>query len=60
MRDIVLRLTNNEAALIFVMLEELALPTVAGESDERKAIVKPVLDSAMKKLKTPLKRRKVI
>lgn len=60
MRDIVLRLTNQETALILVMLEELAVPLVAGESDEKKATIKPVLDSAMKKLKTPLKRRKVI
>lgn len=60
MRDIVVRLTEQETALLAVMLEDIGLPMILKEPDERTPIIKPVLDSALKKLKAPLKRRKVI
>ncbi|PIO98606.1 hypothetical protein [Pleomorphomonas carboxyditropha] len=60
MRDIVLRLTEKEAAILMVALENLVLPLLADEREEKRSAIKSVAESALKKLRTPLKRRKVI
>jgi hypothetical protein len=60
MRDIVLRLSEKEAGVLYVMMEVLVLPLVADGADARAKLIKPVAESSLKKLQTPLKRRKVI
>lgn len=64
MRDIAIHFTVQEAAVLAVMMEDLVMPMLSSQGDEtddeKAATIKPYVESALKKLKKPLMRRKVI